>query len=91
MSKTFLTDPKAADTGKQKKLTPFDYKEAVTATFMRWGVPLRPAELAVIDYRAEVNQAWHAKLTPNQLAVKMIDKVRKVYGVTDERNKKDSS
>lgn len=79
----FLTTPKVADKGKKKKLTPFDYKEAVTATLMKWGVPLRPAELAVIDYRSEVWEGYHAKLTSEQTAVKMIDKVRRVYKVNE--------
>ena len=79
MSKTFLTNPKAP--GKKPKLTPFDYKEAVTAKLMEWDVPLRPAELAVIDYRSEVYQGYKDKLTPTQTAVSMVDKIRKVYKV----------
>ena len=80
MSSMFLTTPKVADESK-KKPTPFDYKEAVTAVFMRWGVPLRPAEVAVIDYKSEVYNAYHARLTPVEVAVTMIDKVRREYKV----------
>ena len=78
MSKTFLTNPKAPD-GKKPKLTPFDYKEAVTAKLMEWGVPLRPAELAVIDYKSDVYQGFKDKLTPKQTAIKMVDKIREAY------------
>ncbi len=78
MSKAFLTNPKTSD-GKKPKLTPFDFKEAVTATFMKWGVPLRSAELAVIDYKSDVYQGYKDKLTPIQTAVRMIDKVRESY------------
>jgi len=88
MSKTFLTNPKASD-GKKPKLTPFDFKETVTATFMKWGIPLRIAELAVIDYKSDVYQGYKDKLTPMQTAVKMVDKIRKVYNV--ERNTRENS
>ena len=73
----FLTNPRVAKKGKnkKKKMPSWDFKEAVTATLMRWNVPLRPAELAVIDYSSDVWQGWHKKLTPEQTAVKMVDKI----------------
>lgn len=86
----FLTNPKVAKKGKKKKMPSFDYKEAVTAALMRWNVPLRPAELAVIDYSSDVWQGYHEKLTPTQTAIRMVDKIRKAYKV-NERNKKDPS
>jgi hypothetical protein len=91
MSKMFLTNPKVAKKGKKKKMLSFDYKEAVTAALMRWGVPLRPAELAVIDYSSDVWQGWHEKLTPEQTAVKMVDKIRRVYKVDEKSDKTNSS
>ena len=83
MSKMFLTDPEKSS-GKKEKLTPFDYKEAVTAAFMEWNIPLRTAELAVIDFKSDVYLGYREKLTPKQTAVKMVDKVRKLYKVDDE-------
>lgn len=91
MSKMFLTNPKVAVKGRKKKMPSWDYKEAVTAALMRWNVPLRPAELAVIDYKSDVWQGYHAKLTPEQVAVKMVDKIRRVYKVDEKSDKKDSS
>lgn len=69
----------------------WDYKEAVTAALMRWNVPLRPAELAVIDYKSDMIRGYHEKLTPEQTAVKMVDKIRRVYKVDEKSDKKDSS
>lgn len=59
----------------------FTYREQVAAALMMFGIPLRPAELATIDYRREVLEYFQNKLTPKQTAVMMIDKVRQVYKV----------
>lgn len=55
------------------------HKEATTAEFMKLGVPLRPAELAVIDLRKYLYMAQHNNLSPKQTANIMMSEVERIY------------
>lgn len=60
----------------------FGYREEVAKWLMTYGIPLRPAELATIDFRTEVHELFKGKLTAKEAAVIMVDKVRQVYKIT---------
>jgi len=57
----------------------WDYKEDVVAFLIKKGVPLRPAEVAAIDFKTIINTCYHNKLTPAQAANMLYDKAVEVY------------
>ena len=57
----------------------FDYKEQVAFGLTRYDVPLRIAEIAVIDLRYEVNVGFHNKWSTDLTAITMLEKVKKIY------------
>lgn len=63
----------------QKENIFWDHKEATIQEFMNLGVPLRPAELAVIDLKSYLYIAQRNKLTPEQTARMMLPEVERVY------------
>ena len=58
-----------------------DYKEDVCEQLQEFGVPLRPAELAVIDMRSDVIGAWKAKKTAFECACELLEEVKRIYKV----------
>lgn len=75
-----LTDPENASGIKPKKC-PIDYKEQVCAHLQEMDVPLRPAELAVIDMRARVIEGFHNKDSALVTAFNMLPEVKRIYNV----------
>lgn len=57
----------------------WSFRENVTKSLMEFGVPLRPAELAVIDMSLKMKEGKEYNLTPKQTAMTMIDDVRRLY------------
>lgn len=55
------------------------YKEDVCDALTRIGVPIRTAEVAVIDHRGVVITGMHNKHTPLQTATTMLPAVEKMY------------
>lgn len=68
---------------KKKKIVTnasFDYKEQVAFQLARhYDVPLRIAEIAVIDLRYEVNVGFHNKWSTDLTAITMLEKVKRIY------------
>ena len=81
----FLTDPENPDRSNRrvakKKPGYVDFKEATCATLQEFGIPLRPAETAVIDFRPQLMGYFNEKYTAAQAAVLMVDEVRRLYKV----------
>ena len=78
----FLTDSDNPQIARPKAGSGYvDFKEEVCATLQRFGIPLRPAEIAVIDFRPEVIGYFQQKNTPAEAAVLMVDKIRRIYKV----------
>lgn len=81
MSDAYLTTPgsdKSHLLSKKENIF-WDHKEATVVELQKLGVPLRPAELAVIDLRSLLYIAQKNKLTPNQTASMMFSEVERVY------------
>lgn len=57
----------------------WDHKEATVYELQRLGVPLRPAELAVVDYRIMLYACQKGKMSPCQTANMMYDTVKTAY------------
>ena len=57
----------------------FDYKEQVAFSLVHYDVPLRIAEIAVIDMRYEVNVGFHNKWSTDLTAITMLEAVKKTY------------
>ena len=57
----------------------FDYKEQVAFSLVHYDVPLRIAEIAVIDMRYEVNVGFHNKWSTDLTAITMLEEVKRVY------------
>ena len=83
MSDMFLTSPESHLISKRENIV-WDHKERVIQELMAFGVPLRPAELAVIDFRSLLYLAQHNKLTPFQTARMMLEEVERLYKRADE-------
>ena len=78
----FLTDPDNLETEKvdrKIKKCPFDYKEAVCARLQEMDIPLRKAELAVIDMKSYVINGFHNKDSAMTTAFKMLPEVKRIY------------
>ena len=58
-----------------------DFKEDVCEQLQQFGVPLRPAELAVIDLRGRVIGHFKSKDTPFECAVALLEDVKRLYKV----------
>ena len=82
MSDLFMTNPGPFKKIRKKKPPSlFDYKEAVADCLMQLGIPLRTAEVAVIDMKSCVYAGHHDKIDPMDVAVNMEAEVRKAYSV----------
>lgn len=82
MSDLFLTNPGTFHKNRKKKPPSlFDYKEAVADCLMELGIPLRTAEVAVIDMKSCVYAGHHDKIDPMTVAVNMETEVRSAYRV----------
>lgn len=84
MSSMFLTNPDNPNSSKKKENIFWDHKEKTIAEFIELGVPLRPAELAVIDLRTLLYIAQKNKLSPRQTAEMMLPEVERLYKKDDE-------
>lgn len=85
MSSLFLTNPgtlKSHFLSKKQNIF-WDHKEATVTEFMNLGVPLRPAELAVIDLKSLLYIAQKNKLTSKQTADMMLSEVKRLYKKED--------
>lgn len=80
MSKLFLTDPDNPNPKeKARKKTTFDFREGVSAHLRNLGVPFRPSELAVIDFRQMIANCYHSKLNAEQTASFMFGEIFDIY------------
>lgn len=81
MSEQFLTSPGSDKSHliSKKENNYWDHKEATVTEFMNLGLPLRCAELAVIDLKPLLFIAQKNKLTPKQTADMMLSEVERVY------------
>lgn len=82
MSEFFLTnpeDPTFVPPTKRDTNRYWGHKESTVKELMNLGVPLRPAELAVIDFRTELYLCQRNKLTPEQTARMLLDNTKRVY------------
>lgn len=57
----------------------FSYQEKVTTALKALNVPLRIAEIAVIDFRYNVTVGFHKRTLPAKVARRMLKKVKEVY------------
>lgn len=81
MSKAFLTKPNSPTShliGKVQNVH-WDHKEATIRELVKEGVPLRVAELAMIDMRGYLFSAQRNKLTPKQAAGIMFEEIERMY------------
>lgn len=71
---------------KKKQLTnaSFDYKERVCEALVECQVPVRIAEIAVIDLRTNINVGFHNKLSARETAAGMLKQVDKIYKTEDK-------
>ena len=76
MKSVNLTDPDNPS-GVDKLRPSWDYKEAITKRLIELNVPLRVAELVVIDHSYAVTVCCVNKLTPFQAAEKIILEIAK--------------
>ena len=81
MSDLFLTNP---DSPKSHLLTKkanvsWDHKERTVAALIEMGVPLRCAELAVIDFRGGLYSAQKRRLSPHQTAQLLFQACEPIY------------
>ena len=81
MSEFFLTNPDSPPSHllTKKGNVSFDYKEKVQRALMELGVPLRPAELAVIDLKTYLKYGHAEKMTPKEVADFILCEVRRLY------------
>lgn len=75
----FMTDPDNVDYGRRYRRSDHDYKEEIVAELMRMNVPMRKAELAVIDLKQYVIEGWHNKDSALTTALKMFREVKRIY------------
>lgn len=81
MSKLFLTKPKSDDSHlltKQQNVD-FDFKEDVVYELIAHGVPMRPAEVTVIDFKHIMRICIKNKLNARQTAKMMLETVKQAY------------
>jgi len=78
----YFTDPENANPKRfNHQKTDFDYKEAVAAHLMEMDVPLRSAEVAVIDLKQYVIDGYRNKVSPLTTAFKMLPDVKRMYKI----------
>jgi hypothetical protein len=61
----------------------WEHKEATVFELQRLGVPFRPAELAVVDYRVMLYACQKGKMSPAQTARMMLDTIERAYKKDD--------
>lgn len=90
MSEFFLTDPDNMSdedndkSNSQYRMPTFDFKEQVVSKLQtEWNVPLRTAQVAVIDLKKISYMCYHYKLNPRQTAEMMISEVERLYKYAD--------
>lgn len=82
-----MNDRFLSGSGENKVVTPkpkgsksIRFKEDVTKCLIAdCGIPLRKAEVAVIDLRGKVSEGYHGRLTPLDTAKMMLPYIEKIY------------
>ena len=78
-----LTNPGIQPPWFQSKKSSIVYKESVIASLTSIGVPLKIAEIAVIDLKFKVTTGYHRKQTSKETALLMIDMINRIYKYED--------
>lgn len=75
----FLTGSNKPHNEPKKQRGFWEFKEAVEAELVNFGVPFEKARVAVIDLKGLVINHHTKKYTPKQAAGLMLDEVKRIY------------
>ena len=81
---SFLTNPESPPPIERHPVIHWEHKEATINALQQLGVPFRPAELAMIDFKHVLGICQRNKLSASQTATMMLSIVERAYKNDDD-------